>query len=141
MNPFRSLPDYEHLLYTLTDSQPAVIASTLIVVKRGPGVAIVSGEVHVAGGRRLAVREVLTWDAGPVSIQSYGYEAWKGSKKVYWYDSQPHPNEPILAPTAPHHKHIEPDIKRHRVPAPGLTFAAPNIPLLVDELASWSRTA
>lgn len=80
MNPFHSLPEYEHLLYTLQETLQekgaAVIASTLIIVRRGTGVAIVSGEVYVADGRRLAVREVLTWDAGPVRIQSYSYEAW-----------------------------------------------------------------
>ena len=80
MNPFHSLPEYEHLLYTLQETLQekgaAVIASTLIIVRRGTGVAIVSGEVYVADGLRLAVREVLTWDAGPVRIQSYSYEAW-----------------------------------------------------------------
>jgi hypothetical protein len=140
MNAFRSLPEYEHLLYTLQDRHAAVIASTLIIVRRGPGVAIVSGEVHVAGGRRLTVREVLTWDSGRVSIRSYGYEAWQGGEKIYWYDSQPHPNEPELASTAPHHKHISPDIKRHRVRAPELSFAAPNIPFLIDELTRWLET-
>ena len=29
-----------------------------------------------------------------------------------------------------------PDIKHHRIPAPGLTFAAPNLPLLILEIES-----
>ena len=55
---------------------------------------------------------------------------------VYTLHSQPHPDDPTLANTHPHHKHIPPDIKHHRVPAPGLTFAAPNLPLLILEIES-----
>jgi len=62
---------------------------------------------------------------------------------LYWYDDFPHPNDPALASTHPHHKHIPPDIKHHRVPAPGLSFSAPNLPLLlreVDELSAGDPT-
>jgi hypothetical protein len=34
----------------------------------------------------------------------------------------------------PHHKHIPPDIKHHRIPAPGLSFAAPNLVFLIGEV-------
>ena len=34
----------------------------------------------------------------------------------------------------PHHKHVRPDIKHHRVPAPGLSFQAPNLPFLIREV-------
>ena len=50
------------------------------------------------------------------------------------YDPQPHPNDPTLASTAPHHKHVPPDIKHHRIPAPGLSFDRPNLPLLIEEI-------
>ena len=33
-----------------------------------------------------------------------------------------------------YHKHIPPDIKHHRVPAPGLSFASPNLPFLITEI-------
>lgn len=59
----------------------------------------------------------------------------RGAKRG-WYDSQPHPNNPDLQPTHPHHKHVPPDLKRTRVPAPGLSFRAPNIPLLIAEVAA-----
>lgn len=52
----------------------------------------------------------------------------------YWYDPQPHPNDPALASTHPHHKHIPPEIKRHRIPAPGLGFDQPNLPFLIEEI-------
>ncbi len=48
--------------------------------------------------------------------------------------SQPHPNDPTLASTLPHHKHVPPDIKHHRIPAPGLSFTKPNLPFLIEEI-------
>jgi hypothetical protein len=51
-----------------------------------------------------------------------------------WYDSQPHPDDPSLATTDPHHEHIPPDIKHHRVPAPDLSFTQPNLPFLIQEI-------
>jgi hypothetical protein len=54
--------------------------------------------------------------------------------KLYWYDSFPHPKDPSLAVTGPHHKHIPPDMKHHRVPAPELSFTQPNLPFLIHEI-------
>ena len=34
----------------------------------------------------------------------------------------------------PHHKHVPPDIKHHRVPAPDLSFTRPNLPFLIKEI-------
>jgi hypothetical protein len=34
----------------------------------------------------------------------------------------------------PHHKHIPPDIKNHRLPAPELSFTRPNLPFLIREI-------
>lgn len=39
-----------------------------------------------------------------------------------------------LASTHPHHKHIPPDTKHHRVLAPGLRFDQPNLPILIEEI-------
>ncbi|MGX9726632.1 MAG: toxin-antitoxin system TumE family protein [Candidatus Electronema sp. VV] len=51
---------------------------------------------------------------------------WKGEEKLYWYDSQPHPDEPSLAATHPHHKHVPPNIKqKNRIPAPSRAFTNP----------------
>jgi hypothetical protein len=49
-------------------------------------------------------------------------------------DDFPHPNDPTLASTMPHHKHIPPDIKHHRIPAPSIGFDRPNLPLLLREI-------
>jgi hypothetical protein len=50
------------------------------------------------------------------------------------YDSQPHPMDRTLSSTDPHHKHVPPDIKHHRVPAHGLSFTSPNLPFLIREI-------
>lgn len=34
----------------------------------------------------------------------------------------------------PHHKHIPPDIKHHRIPAPEMSFTQPNLPVLIREI-------
>jgi len=46
----------------------------------------------------------------------------------------PHPNDPTLQSTYPHHKHIPPNIKHHRIPAPNLSFTHPNLPFLIEEI-------
>lgn len=71
-----------------------------------------------------------------MTLRSYGYEVWLAGDKLYWYDSQPHPHIPELADTHPHHKHIPSDINHNRVPASGLSFDAPNLPFLIQEIES-----
>jgi hypothetical protein len=36
--------------------------------------------------------------------------------------------------THPHHKHVLPDIKHNRVPAPGISFEHPNLPTLIEAI-------
>ena len=79
-------------------------------------------------------REYLRFDLRPARLLQYSYEVWRGSAKLYWYDSQPHPGDAVLATTHPHHKHAPPDIKHNRLPAPNLSFTEPNFPLLVEEI-------
>jgi len=52
------------------------------------------------------------------------------------YDTFIHglPGEPELAGAHPLHEPIPPDIKHHRVPAPGLSFQVPNLPFLIREV-------
>src|SRR4030043_408126 len=57
------------------------------------------------------------------------------NEKLYWYDSQPHPDEHNLKSTYPHHKHVRPDMKHHRIPAPLVSFSSPNLSELVKEIA------
>ena len=132
----RTIEDYELFLYTLTDRFPVIHHSTVRLVRRGRSLARVTGELHFGGDVRLVVRERLLFDRLPVVIDEYGYEVWRGEKKLYWHDPQPHPADPSLQSTHPHHKHIEPDIKHNRVPAEGLSFTEPNLPGLISEVES-----
>ena len=134
MNPFQSLREYERFVYTLQQEYPTVQRSTLVVAQRGRLFAELRGELALAGGFRLVVYERLSWDTGPLTIEGYSYEVWRGGEELWWYDSQPHPNDVSLASTHPHHKHVPPDIKYHRVPAPGLSFDTPNLAFLIGEI-------
>lgn len=134
MNPFQSLPEYERFIYSLQQQYPLLRRSTLVVVRLGPVTVVVRGEIELPQGIRLIVREHITFESRPGEIMDYGYEVWQGVQLLYWYDSQPHPNNPDLASTHPHHKHVPPDIKHNRVPAPGLSFIKPNLPFLIAEI-------
>lgn len=140
MNPYQSLPDYEEFVYTLRQSFSSITSSTLVVVRRGALIVTVSGEIVFPKGYRLVVKERLTFDAGPLVLEHYGYEVWRGNEKLYWYDSQPHPHDSTLAVTHPHHKHTPPDIKHHRIPAPELSFTEPNLPYLIREVEQLLRS-
>ena len=134
MNPFQSLSDYETYIYQLTSQFAVIQRSTLVLIRRGATVAVLSGELNFDRGIRLNIRERLTFERSPGTIREYGYEVWQNDKLLYWYDSQPHPGDASLASTHPHHKHIPPDIKHHRIPAMGLSFEQPNLPFLVQEI-------
>lgn len=99
MNQLNSLSEYEEFIYGLPQRFPAIAYSTLLVVRRGAGTALVRGEVIFSGGARLVVSERLMLADGVIQIVSYGYEVWRGTEKVYWYDSQPHPGEATLRST------------------------------------------
>jgi hypothetical protein len=133
-NPLRTSKDYELFLYTLTDQFPSVRRSTVTLIRRGATIARVTGELYFDGDVRLVVRERLVYHRLPVVIDWYGYEVWRENKKPYWYDSQPHPSDPTLQGTEPHHKHIPPDIKHNRIPAPAMSFTQSNLPTLIHEI-------
>jgi hypothetical protein len=137
-SPLRTPEDYELFLYTLAEQFPSIVSSTLVFIRRGAALARVEGEIRFDGGLKLVVRERILLNRLPLAIDSYGYEVWRESEKLYWYDSQPHPDDPTLQSTHPHHKHIPPDIKHHRIPAPGLSFNRANLPLLIQEIEGLS---
>ncbi len=133
-NPLRTCEDYELFLYRLSEQFPLVRQSTVRYIRRGASLARVTGELFFDHSIRLVVRERVVYQRLPVVIDSYGYEVWCGDEKLYWYDSQPHPNDPALQSTEPHHKHIPPDIKHHRIPAVEMSFSQPNLPVLIQEI-------
>lgn len=140
MNPFRSLRDYEKYIYTLNQQFSSIQRSTLVIIKRGKRTAVLQGELMFANGYHLALKERLAYDHDTLVIENYGYELWCNAEKLTWYDAQPHPNNPALASTHPHHQHIHPDIKHHRIPAPNMSFTQPNLAILIQEIEKLIAT-
>lgn len=129
--PLKSLSDYSRFVAELL-SQPNVTSSTVAVWSDSPYTGIAEGEVIFTNGLRLRMREEVDFDAG--IIISYGYEVYRSEERLYWYDDFPHPEDPTLASTMPHHKHIPPDIKHNRVPALNMNFERPNLHALIQEI-------
>lgn len=127
-----TLEEYEAFIYALPTNHPVIQHAVLSFIHLGPQTATVRAELFFADEVALRVRQTLDFADG--FIQSYSYEVYQGEEKLYWYDSWPHPHIPELAVTDPHHKHIPPDLKHHRIPAPGLSFTRPNLPLLIAEI-------
>jgi hypothetical protein len=132
-----SRPEYEQWLYAVPVAYPTVRTSTLRFFTTSATTAAVAGAVEFYSGHVLIVSELVDFAAG--EILDYGYEVWQAGTKLYWYDPQPHPQDPLLAQTLPHHKHIPPDIKHHRIPAAELRFDQPNLPFLIQEIVRYSE--
>ncbi len=133
-DPFRTPHDYELFLYGIVEQFSCVQESTLVLVRVGANVAIVEGELRFENNIRLCVRELIRYIRLPLLLEEYSYEVWQNDTKLYWYDPQPHPDNPKLKKNHPHHKHIPPDIKHNRVPAPEMSFTQPNLPALIREI-------
>ena len=131
---FRTAEDYELFLYSLPNLFPAIRRSTITFVRLGTSLARIAGELFFDHDIRIVVRERFVYHRLPGLLDWYGYEVWRGDEKLYWYDPQPHPNDPKLQSTHPHHKHVPPDLKHNRIPAPGLNFDRPNLPLIIAEV-------
>lgn len=131
MKPSRE--EYEALIYRIADLSEYIEFSDLVLIHEGRKLATLSGHVYFANDIRLRVREALDFDLDEW-ITAYGYVISKGEEREYWYDSQEHPDDPSLASTHPHHKHIPPDIKHHRIPAPNLSFKNFNLRFLIKEI-------
>ncbi len=130
-NSLESLADYSDVVAKILN-RPSILHSTIRVWSTSLCTGTAEGEATFANGVRLRMREELDFADG--LITSYGYEVYRGTERLYWYDDFPHPNEPFLASTFPHHKHISPDIKHNRIPAPNLQFSRPNLVAIVEEI-------
>ena len=133
-NPLRTPEDYELFIYSLPERFKSVRQSTITLVRLGASLGRVAGELQFDHGFRLVVRERIRFERLPAIIDGYGYEVWSGEDRLFWYHSQPHPDEPALQETHPHHKHVPPDIKHNRIPAPRMSFDRPNLPVLIEEI-------
>ena len=132
----KSLEAYSRYVADLMD-RFAVERSTVTVWSISKYMGIAEGEIFVGEGYRLRIREEIDFAEGVVV--SYGYEAYCGDERLYWYDNFPHPNDPTLAETYPHHKHVPPNIKRNRIPAPNMRSGRPNLAELLKEIDEIRR--
>lgn len=153
-DPLSSPAAYQAFIYALREHYRSISRSTLIYISSGTFFGRAEGMLVFESDLALCVQEYLNFELG--IIEGYGYEVSRArilpdtsdfpkatkycqttyphKEKLYWYDSFPHPNDPSLASTHPHHKHAPPDIKHHRLPAPDLSFTRPNLPFLIEEI-------
>lgn len=128
---------YEQLIYSLPDTQPEIQTSSLHLYPNSPKTAFVRGSIWFKNGLELRVFEYLDLSDG--ELLDYFYAVFRGQERIRWYDPQPHPEDPELASTFPHHRHEPPDIKHNRRPAPGISFQLPNLPTLIADCTELSK--
>jgi hypothetical protein len=96
---FPSQSDYELLVYTLPQTYPDILWSSLRFYTTSRGTAMVKGNVRFRNGLELRVNETVDFVAGRIS--NYSYTVFRGEERIRWYDPQPHPETPELAVPTP----------------------------------------
>lgn len=159
-DPLSSPEAYQAFIYALPNRYASIQQSKLVYIPSGSLFGRLDGMLFFANKVMLCVMEILNFELQ--AIASYGYEvsrshidpatqdfpvasqfcqpSFQAKNKLYWYDSFPHPHIPALASTHPHHKHVHPDIKHNRIPAPNISFTRPNLPILIEEIENISET-
>lgn len=127
-----SVQDYSRYVYSLQERHPQIQQLRLSLYTTGTTDGVLKGEIRFLNGIVLHVMEIIDFTDGV--LETYSYTVKRGQATLYWYDPQPHPKDPSLASNFPHHKHISPNIKRNRIPAPELSFEHPNLDFLVEEI-------
>ena len=130
--PLSDLASYSAFVYALRERHPFITGSTLTLAPIGATLAKLEGRIECQGGIHLEVWELVDFAAR--SIRTYSYEVYREEEKVCWYDPWEHPEIPGLAATFPHHKHVLPNLREHRVPAPGIGFASPNLDVVLEDV-------
>lgn len=132
MFSFECSSDYSSFLYSLEDKFPEISTSQINFYSIEPDLFLAKGTIEFRSEIRLTFHEVINFSKK--RIARYAYEVYRKSELLYFYDPQEHPDDPNLASSFPHHKHIHPNIKRNRQPASGLSFDKPNLPFLIQEI-------
>lgn len=130
-NQLKSLDEYSRFVAALLE-RFTIEHSTVTVWSVSKYTGIAEGEIFLPDDYRLRMREEIDFDEG--IITSCGYEVYRGDDRLYWYDDFHHPNDSSLASTHPHHKHVPPDIKHSRKPAPTMSFSRLNLTELLREI-------
>ncbi len=135
---FPSRPEYERFIYTIVDTYQTVEKSTVRFFTTSATAGLLKGTLWFSNGFELRLVEVIDFAAS--EILDYSYTVYKSNQKIIWYDPQPHPKDVVLAKTFPHHKHVPPNMKHNRVPAPEISFTHPNLPALIRQLEELIKT-
>jgi hypothetical protein len=130
--PLDDIASYSAFIYALAERHSCVVSSTLVLAPIGATLAKLEGCIECRGPVRLEVWELIDFAAN--RIRAYSYEVYRSGEKICWYDSWEHPEIPALASTFPHHRHILPNLRDHRVPAPGISFALPNLDVVLNDV-------
>ena len=130
--PLDGIESYSTFVYAVAERHPFVTHSTLSLAPIGATLAKLEGRVECQSGIHLEVWELVDFAAH--RIRTYSYEVYHNGEKVGWYDSWEHPEIPALAATFPHHKHVPPNLRENRVPAPGISFASPNLDVVLEDV-------
>ncbi len=134
--PLDDLASYSAFVYAVAERHAFVTGSTLTLAPIGATLARLEGRIECQGGVRLEVWELI--DFATRRIRTYSYEVYREGEKVCWYDPWEHPEIAALESTFPHHKHVPPNLREHRVPAPGITFQSPNLDVVLENaLRDW----
>jgi len=115
---------YERFIYSLPATHPEIQSSTLRLYTNSPTTCFIWGSIWFQNGAELRVFEYL--DFLDEELLGYYYAVFRSQKRIRWYDSQPHPENPELASTFPHHLHEPPDTSAGSVQASNTTA---NLPL------------
>jgi hypothetical protein len=132
MHRFEYSSDYGSFLYSLEDKFPEISNSQINFYSIEQDLFLAKGAIEFNSEIKLTFHEVINFSKQ--RIIRYAYEVYIKNELVYFYDPQEHPEDSTLASTFPHHKHIHPNLKRNRHPAPGLSFAKPNLLFLIQEI-------
>ena len=132
--PLASYAEYVQLIYSLLTDRDSVARHSLAVYMVSQTIGLTRGQIIFRSGHVLHVFEQV--DFAAQRILKYFYELTYQGETLWWYDPMPHPGVESLQSTHPHHRHVPPDVKDRRVPAPKLSFSEPNLPHLVEEVES-----
>ncbi len=127
-----SVQDYSRYVYGLQEKHPQIQQLRLSLYTTGTTDGILKGEIRFSNNIVLHVVEIIDFVAGV--LETYSYTIKRDQDTLYWYDPQPHPENLALKVSFPHHKHVPPNAKRNRIPAPELSFEHPNLDFLVEEI-------
>jgi len=132
MYSFEKSSDYSYFLFSLEQKFPEISNSQINFYSIEPDLFLAKGVIEFNSEIKLTFHEVINFSKQ--QIVRYAYEVCQKSELLYFYDPQEHPEDSSLTSTFPHHKHVPPNIKRNRQPAPGLSFTKPNLLFLIQEI-------